>query len=75
MAAACNQLADFYNEIGDHRSALNEYSLAMDFYNRLGNKLFVAIAHRMIGEMHLYLNKFEEAKTHINDYFRKLIIF
>lgn len=71
MAYACNQLADFYNESGDHLSALNEYRLAMDIYNTLGKKLYVAIAHRMVGEMYLYLNKFDEAKIHINDYFRK----
>lgn len=71
IAFACNQLADFYNQMGDHRSALKEYTLAVDFYKKHGNKLSEAIAHRMVGEMYLYLNNFDDAKSHINDYFRK----
>lgn len=71
IAFACNLLADFYNQSGDPRSALKEYILAMEFYDKINNKLSVAIAHRMIGEMYLSLYEFSNAKDHINDYFRK----
>lgn len=71
LAMACNWLGDFYNQQGRYQNAVKEYQEEANIYGRMGKKLEMAKAHRMIGEMYMLLCEFNRANEHINDYLSK----
>ncbi|XP_054733938.1 tonsoku-like protein [Anastrepha obliqua] len=68
LAICCNNLGDFYNQQGKYQNAVNEYQQEAEIYTKLGKKLEMAKANRMIGEMFMLLSEFGKAKEHINLY-------
>lgn len=68
LAACCNNLGDFYNQQGKYQNAAREYQQEAELYAKLGKKLEMAKAQRMLGEMYMLLSEFVEAKEHINLY-------
>lgn len=68
LAVACSNLGDFYNQQGRFQNAVKEYQDAAIIYTKMGKKLEMAKAHRMVGEMFMLLGEFDNAKEHINDY-------
>lgn len=71
---ACNNLGDFYNQQGRYQNAVKEYQEEANIYARMGKKLEMAKAHRMVGEMYMLLCDFDNGKAHINDYLSKFKI-
>lgn len=61
---ACKELADIYVNQEDYQQALNQYEQCEEAANRCGDEIKLAVANRMIGEMHCYLNDFENAIKH-----------
>ncbi|XP_017471856.1 PREDICTED: tonsoku-like protein isoform X2 [Rhagoletis zephyria] len=68
LAICCNNLGDYYNQQGKYRNAVNEYLQEAEIYAKLGKKLEMAKAHRMVGEMFMLISEFGKAKEHINLY-------
>ena len=63
-----------YFESGRFDDALQEYTEQLQICNILEDKLNIAVAHRMIGEIYANLGTYEEALKHQNHYlglFRK----
>lgn len=61
---ACKELADIYVNQEDYQQALSQYEQCEEAANRCGDEIKLAVANRMIGEMHCYLNDFENAVKH-----------
>lgn len=74
LAVACSHLGDFYNQQGRFQDAVEEYQEAATIYTKMGKKLEMAKAHRMVGEMFMLLGEFDNAKEHINDYLSNISI-
>lgn len=64
LAVACKHLADCYHENHQYENALACYKEEANAYELLGKRLDKAKAHRMIGEMYMLLEKFDEALKH-----------
>lgn len=64
LAVAYNNLGDWYHENQKYEDALECYKQEADVYKSLGKRLEEAKAHRMIGEMYMLLEKFEDALKH-----------
>lgn len=60
----CKEVADIYLREENNESALREYKEAEEAAKILGNKLYIAVANRMIGETLCALGEFEEAVQH-----------
>lgn len=68
LAVSCNQLGDFYNQLGKYNEAAREYKQEATIYASMGKELETAKAKRMLGEMFTLLCEYDAAKDHINDY-------
>lgn len=64
LAAACKSLGDWYHENQEYEKALECYNEEAGVHKSLGNRLENSKAHRMIGEMYMLLEKFDEALKH-----------
>ncbi|XP_030571588.1 tonsoku-like protein [Drosophila novamexicana] len=70
LAVSCNQLGDFYNQLGKYNEAAREYKQEATIYASMGKELETAKAKRMLGEMFTLLCEYDAAKDHINDYLK-----
>lgn len=68
MAEVTKELGDVYFETGRFEDALQEYKEQLEVCNVLEDKLNIAVAHRMIGEIYANLGTYEEALKHQNLY-------
>lgn len=68
LAVSCNQLGDFYYQLGRYNEAAKEYKQEAAIYTSMGKELETAKAKRMLGEMFTLLCEYDTAKDHINDY-------
>ncbi|XP_076621722.1 tonsoku-like protein isoform X1 [Colletes latitarsis] len=68
LAEVVKELGDLYFETGKFEDALQEYTEQLEVCSILEDKLNIAVAHRMIGEIHTNLNNYEEALKHQNNY-------
>ncbi|XP_031774603.1 tonsoku-like protein, partial [Apis florea] len=68
LAEIVKELGDIYFENSKYEEALQEYTQQLEICNVLGDKLNIAIAHRMIGEIHVNIGTYEEALKHQNLY-------
>lgn len=68
LAEIVKELGDVYFENSKYEEALQEYTQQLEICNILGDKLNIAIAHRMIGEIHVNIGTYEEALNHQNLY-------
>lgn len=68
LAMVVKELGDIYFETGKYEDALQEYTEQLEVCNILNDKLNVAVAHRMIGEIQAILGTYEEALKHQNHY-------
>lgn len=64
-------MGDYYNQQGRYQNAVKEYQEEANIYAKMGKKLEMAKAHRMVGEMFMLLSDFDKAKDNINDYLSK----
>lgn len=64
MALACKSLGDYYHEHQQYAQALECYQEEAAAFERLSNRLETSKAHRMIGEMYMLLEKFDDALKH-----------
>ncbi|OAD56028.1 Tonsoku-like protein [Eufriesea mexicana] len=71
LAEIVKELGDIYFESSKYEAALQEYTEQLEICNILEDKLNIAIAHRMIGEMHANLGTYEEALKHQNLYLER----
>ncbi|XP_017861360.1 PREDICTED: tonsoku-like protein isoform X1 [Drosophila arizonae] len=70
LAVSCNQLGDFYYQLGRYNEAAKEYKQEAAIYSSMGKELETAKAKRMLGEMFTLLCEYDAAKDHINDYLK-----
>ncbi|XP_003707579.2 tonsoku-like protein [Megachile rotundata] len=68
LAEIVKELGDIYFETGKYEDALQEYKEQLEVCNTLGDKLNIAVAHRMVGEIYANLGTYEEALKHQNLY-------
>ncbi|XP_076763240.1 tonsoku-like protein [Xylocopa sonorina] len=68
LAEIAKELGDTYYEMDKYKEALREYTEQLEVCSILEDKLNIAVAHRMIGEMHVNLCSYEEALKHQNLY-------
>lgn len=61
---ACKNLGDYYQENQQYAKALECYQEEAAAFERLGNRLETSKAHRMIGEMFMLLEQFDDALKH-----------
>lgn len=64
LAVACNSLGDWYHENQQYENALECYKEEAKAYEKLGKRLEKSRAHRMIGEICMLLEQFEDALKH-----------
>lgn len=64
LATVCKNLGDYYHENQQYENALDAYSEEATFYERLGKDMEKARAHRMVGEMYMLLENFDDAMKH-----------
>lgn len=74
LAVAYKNLGDWYHENQQYENALECYQEEADVYESLGKRLEKAKAHRMVGEMYMLLEKFEDALKHELIYLCKLAL-
>ncbi|CAL7939632.1 unnamed protein product [Xylocopa violacea] len=68
LAEIAKEVGDTYYEMNKYEEALREYTEQLEVCSILEDKLNIAVAHRMIGEMHVNLCSYEEALKHQNLY-------
>ncbi|XP_076238702.1 tonsoku-like protein isoform X2 [Calliopsis andreniformis] len=68
LAEVLKELGDAYFENGKFEDALQEYTEQLEICSILEDKLNIAVAHRMIGEIHVNFGTYEEALKHQNHY-------
>lgn len=61
---ACKSLGDYYHEHQQYEQALECYQEEAAAFDRLKKRLETSKAHRMIGEMFMLLEKFDNALKH-----------
>lgn len=61
---ACKNLGDWYHENQQYENALECYKEEANVYGLLNKRLEKSKAHRMIGEMYMLLENFDEALKH-----------
>lgn len=64
LAVACKNLGDCYHESQQYEKALECYTEEANAYELLGKRLEKSKAHRMIGEMYMLLENYDEALKH-----------
>lgn len=64
LAIAYKNLGDWYHENQQFENALGCYKEEAGVYDSLGKRLEKARAHRMIGEMCMLLENFDDALEH-----------
>lgn len=64
LALACKNLGNWYHENQDYNKALENYREEAEAYQILGKPMEKAIAHRMIGEVYMLLEDFDQALQH-----------
>lgn len=64
LAVACKNLGDWYHENQQYENALECYKEEAKAYELLGKRMEKSKAHRMIGEMYMLLENFDEALKH-----------
>ncbi|XP_053996301.1 tonsoku-like protein [Hylaeus anthracinus] len=67
-AEVVKELGDLYFETGKLEDALQEYTEQLEVCSILEDKLNIAVAHRMIGEIHADRGNYEEALKYQNHY-------
>lgn len=78
LAQICRKLADLYHDNNDYNAALEHYEEEARAYKSLGMTLDTSRAYRMVGEMYMLLQNFDEALKYELKYlseFNLLIIF
>lgn len=74
--AAVTALGNYYTEIGKYKEALNLFKdVAIAYKGKQAHLMSFGKAHRLIGEMHMYMENFSEALSHVETYLRKIIFF
>lgn len=73
LAICCKHLGDHFNHQGKYQNAVSEYLQEAEIYNKMGKKLEMAKAQRMVGEMFMLLSEFDNAKEHIDIYLSMLL--
>lgn len=71
LAIACKNIGDFYHENQQYDSALEAYTEEARIFKNLGKNMDKARAHRMIGEMYMLLENFNDAIKHEKIYLGK----
>lgn len=71
LAIACKNIGDFHHENQQYENALDAYTEEARIYERLGKNMEKARAHRMIGEMYMLLENFNDAIEHEQIYLGK----
>lgn len=61
LAQTCRSLADWYQENQKYDDALQHYKEGATAYRSLGMRMETCRAHRMIGEMYMLMENFDEA--------------
>lgn len=61
LAQIYRKLADFYHENQRYEDALAQYKEEAKVYRSLGMAIHAGLANRMIGEMYMLLENFDEA--------------
>lgn len=61
LAVAHKNLGDWYHENQQYEKALECYKDEANVYESMGKRLEKAKAHRMIGEMYMLLEQFDDA--------------
>lgn len=74
LALACKNLGDCYHENHQYEKALECYKEEAKVYESLSKRLENSKAHRMIGEMYMLLEQFENALKHELVYLSQLHI-
>ncbi|XP_034939798.1 tonsoku-like protein [Chelonus insularis] len=64
QANIVKELGDMYYQAERMEEALTEYTEQLELCEKLEDKLNIALAHRMIGEIHTYFGNYEEALSH-----------
>lgn len=64
LAVVCKNLGDLYHENQQYENAIGCYKEEANAYELLGKRLENSKAHRMIGEMYMLLENFDEALRH-----------
>lgn len=64
LVVVCKNLGDLYHEHQQYEQALECYKEEANTYEILGKRLEKSKAHRMIGEMYMLLENFDEALKH-----------
>lgn len=64
LAVACKNLGDCYHENQQYEKALECYKEEAAVYESLGQRFEKSKAHRMIGEMYMLLENFDDALKH-----------
>lgn len=69
---AVTALGNHYANVGQHRDALAVYTEATGiFAGQAAFRMQLGRAHRMVGEMHMLLEDFGAAGTHVEKFLRK----
>lgn len=74
LALACKSLGDYYHESQQYAKALESYQEEAAAFERLGDRLETSKAHRMIGEMFMLLEQFDDALKHELIYLSKFFL-
>lgn len=64
LAQACKSLGDWYHENHQYEKALECYKEEAKVYESMGKRFEKSKAHRMIGEMYMLLENFDDALKH-----------
>lgn len=74
LAVTCNSLGDHYHENQQYENALDAYTEEARSYERLKKPMDKARAHRMIGEIYMLLENFDDALKHEKIYLGNFIM-
>lgn len=64
LAVVCKNLGDLYHENQQYEDALQCYKEEAEVYETMGKRFEKSKAYRMIGEMYMLLENFDEALKH-----------
>lgn len=71
IAGAAVKLGEYYNGNGKFDKALPEFKEAAKIFKDLGKNLQMATAQRMVGEMYMLMDQFDQALKYVNAYLSK----
>lgn len=75
LAQICRKLGDMYGENQKHQDALEQYREEAKAYNNINMRLEAARANRMMGEMYMLLENFDEALKYGLKYLSKIFVY